>query len=237
MPECDDFDRYASEYTEVLDVALSTTGADRDYFAVDRVERIRRREQHDGRTPSRILDLGCGDGATEVHLERAFPAARVSAVDISAESIRIGAERGLDRCEFVHYDGDRLPYPDAWFQLVYIAGVLHHVPDDSQRASVLAEVARVLQPGCRAYVFEHNPLNPFTRRIVDRCPFDDHARLIRARELRGLTEAAGLVGVETHYIHFAPRHRLFSPVHAVESHLRGIPIGAQYFVVAGAPRP
>ena len=68
-----------------------------------------------GRRPQRILDLGCGDGATEVHLEAAFPRARIDGVDVSAESVKVAGERGLSRCDFRTFDGRRIPFADGSF--------------------------------------------------------------------------------------------------------------------------
>jgi hypothetical protein len=48
-------------------------------------------------------------------------------------------------------------------------------------------------------------------------------------------DASGLRDGETYFMLFAPRHRIFAPIHALEPHLRHVPIGAQYFAVAVKP--
>lgn len=45
-----------------------------------------------GMTPGRILDLGTGTGAIALALARAFPAAEVVAVDLSADALALAAE-------------------------------------------------------------------------------------------------------------------------------------------------
>ena len=234
-PKRDDFDEYARDYADLMEESLAATGADRDFFAWNRVDWIRRLEGAAGRTPARILDLGCGDGATEIYVEAAFPDARISGVDVSAQSVAVAAGRGLEHCDFSAFDGHALPFADAAFDVVFVAGVLHHVPEDANRHELLAEVYRVLKPAGSAYVFEQNPANPVTRRIVDRCPFDKYARLLKAPELMDLMRAAGFEDAQTYFILFSPRHSIFAPIHAIEPWLRRVPIGAQYFGVAEKP--
>jgi ubiquinone/menaquinone biosynthesis C-methylase UbiE len=231
----DDFDEFAREYADVLDDSLAVAGAGRDFFAMNRVAWVQRLERAAGRHPATVLDLGCGDGITEVYLRRVFPEATLHGIDVSAGSVGVALERGVRDCHYGAYDGHSLPFDDGAFDVVFVAGVLHHVPDDADRLEILTEVRRVLKPGGAVYVFEQNPANPVTRRIVDKCPFDKHARLLRARELTRLMDASGLSGSETYFMLFAPRHRVFAPIHALEPHLRHVPIGAQYFAVAVKP--
>jgi ubiquinone/menaquinone biosynthesis C-methylase UbiE len=231
----DDFDEFARDYADVLDESLSVSGAGRDFFAANRVRWVERLETAAGRHPSAILDLGCGDGITEVHLRETFPHATLHGIDVSAESVGVAAERGVTDCHYRAYDGHALPFGDDTFDVVFVAGVLHHVPEDANRLEILADIGRVLKPGGAVYIFEQNPANPVTRRIVDKCPFDKFARLLRARELKRLMDASGLGGSETYFMLFAPRHRIFAPIHAIEPYLRRVPVGAQYFAVAVKP--
>lgn len=228
----DNFDDFARDYGKILDQSLRLSGATGDYFARNRVQWVKRLEKRDGRAPVRILDLGCGDGTTEVCLREAFSHASLHGVDVSAESIKVATERGLVGAEYRAYDGRVLPYSENEFDLVFMAGVLHHVTEDRARVQLVEEMGRVLKSGGSAYVFEQNPSNPVTRRIVERCPFDRHARLLRSTELRELMTPAPFADLETHFILFAPRHTIFAPVHAIEPWLTRIPLGAQYFVGA-----
>ena len=223
------FDAFAETYAETLDRSLRFTGADRDAFAATRTGWVRRLEDEAGRVPARILDLGCGDGGTEVHITRLYPHAQIVGVDVSSRSIEVAAARGLPHCEFLAFDGLHLPFGDQEFDLVFMAGVLHHVAADQTRAVLLQETCRVLPPGRPAYVFEQNPAHPGTRWITDRCPFDSDARLVAASELRRLLRSAGLDPPQTYYLSFFPRHRALARLNAVEHRLRRLPLGAQYF--------
>jgi SAM-dependent methyltransferase len=90
----------------------------------------------------RVLDLGCGAGDS-VDLFRAVdPAVEWVGVDIE-ESPEV-AERTRTDAEFVSFDGRRLPFGDASFDLVYCKQVLEHVDHPRE---LVAEAARVLEPG------------------------------------------------------------------------------------------
>jgi SAM-dependent methyltransferase len=94
------------------------------------------------RPVARVLDLGCGAGDS-VDLFRSLSAnTGWVGVDI-ADSPEVASRRRTD-AEFVTFDGERLPFDDSSFELVYCKQVLEHVrrPD-----MLIREVARVLAPG------------------------------------------------------------------------------------------
>ena len=72
-------------------------------------------------TYSRVLDFGSGDGWFAHQLTEAGALEEVTPVDVQRR-----------RQEFIApqlYDGQRLPFPDRSFDLVYAVDVLHHCPD------------------------------------------------------------------------------------------------------------
>lgn len=94
---------------------------------------------------STALDVGCGGGimAEEV----AAMGFRVTGVDPSAESIataRAHAARSGLAIEYMRAPGERLPFADATFDLVYCCDVLEHV---EHLQPVINEAARALKPG------------------------------------------------------------------------------------------
>jgi ubiquinone/menaquinone biosynthesis C-methylase UbiE len=89
----------------------------------------------------RVLDLGCGDGASVDLFRSLEPRVQWTGADI-AHSPEV-AERTRDDAEFVTFDGEQLPFADASFDLVYCKQVLEHV---QRPRPLIAEVARVLRP-------------------------------------------------------------------------------------------
>lgn len=92
-----------------------------------------------------ILDLGCGSGRNAVPLENA--GYEVHGIDSAPESILICRQFVSAPELFREASAAALPYPDNHFDAVLDVGCLHMLPDHVSRATVLAEVARVLKPG------------------------------------------------------------------------------------------
>jgi SAM-dependent methyltransferase len=103
----------------------------------------------------RVLDLGCAEGATLVHLG-APAGADFTGVDLVEPKLEL-ARRRLPGCRFVAASADKLPFPDASFDHVLIRDVVHHL-EQPERA--IDEVARVLAPGGRVDVLEPCRYNP-----------------------------------------------------------------------------
>ena len=92
--------------------------------------------------PARVLDLGCGAGDS-VDLFRHFdPGVRWVGLDLP-RSPEVDARARVD-AEFATFDGERIPFEDGEFELVFCKQVLEHV---RRPAPLLAEVRRVLEPG------------------------------------------------------------------------------------------
>jgi SAM-dependent methyltransferase len=88
--------------------------------------------------PESALDAGCGEGETLARLSGALPQ-RVAAVDVSAEAVRLTAERfpSVDVARESVYE---LPFEDRSFDLVLCLEVLEHLEEPE---AALAELARV----------------------------------------------------------------------------------------------
>jgi SAM-dependent methyltransferase len=91
--------------------------------------------------PARVMDLGCGAGDS-VDLFRALDP-EVDWVGVDIEDSHEVSGRTRADAEFVTFDGQRLPFEDASFDLVYCKQVLEHVESPHE---LLREVARVLKP-------------------------------------------------------------------------------------------
>lgn len=87
-----------------------------------------------------------------------------------------------------------------------------------------------LSPQGVLVVFEHNPYNPVTRHIVNTCPYDEDAVLLKPSELRHLLESARMTVNGSGYCLFVPPR--FSALAWMEGLLKWFPMGGQYWVQA-----
>jgi SAM-dependent methyltransferase len=87
----------------------------------------------------RILDAGCGTGATLLELAR-FGAP--FGIDYETAPLSYCRERGIRRAAAA--DVGRLPFRDGEFDLVIATDLLEHLEDD---AAAVHELARVVRPG------------------------------------------------------------------------------------------
>jgi SAM-dependent methyltransferase len=100
--------------------------------------------------PSPVLDVGCGDG----HFAAVtFNHPLDVGLDPETVSLKEAARRNAYRL-LVQADGGRTPFPDAFFGSAVSNSVLEHIP---QIELVLAEVARILQPGAPFLFCVPNP--------------------------------------------------------------------------------
>ena len=89
-----------------------------------------------------VLDVGCGDG----HFASiAFPHALAAGIDPESAALDEAKERGAYRV-LAQALGNGLPYAEGYFATIISNSVLEHIPGVDE---VLAEIARVLQPGGR----------------------------------------------------------------------------------------
>lgn len=92
-----------------------------------------------------VLEIGPGLGATTRVLARR--PGRITAVELEERYCeRLRRELGQE-ATIVHADATELPFPDGAFSGAVCFTMLHHVPSRGLQDRLLAEVARVLEPG------------------------------------------------------------------------------------------
>lgn len=102
----------------------------------------------------RTLDVGCGGGLLAEEFARLGCA--VTGVDPSEKSLEAARAHALEAGLAIGYRqgvGERLPFPDGAFEIVYCCDTLEHVDDLDK---VISEISRVLKPGG---VFLYDTLN------------------------------------------------------------------------------
>jgi SAM-dependent methyltransferase len=218
------FDAYAKTYADEVNRSIAFMGLKVDFatrvkagYVLDLLAR------HFGDVSKvRLLDIGCGTGGS--HPLIAGKLASLCATDVSAGSVAEAAAANVG-VDYRAYDGVRLPYDDDQFDAAMTICVMHHVPPP-QWPGFAAEMKRIVRPGGLALVFEHNPLNPLTRRAVSNCEFDADAVLLGQRRTRGLLEGAGFANVNSRAILSVPS--VGPKSRAVDFVLGRLSLGAQY---------
>jgi SAM-dependent methyltransferase len=215
------FDAYALRYDDLHRSAVSPSGEDSEYFALYKLACLTR-----AGVTGPVLDYGCGIGKLTAYLTTRFE--EVHGTDVSDESLRIARQR-VPRVRFWS-PSEQLP--EGFFETVVLSCVLHHVPV-GERTALLENVYAKLRPGGRLVIFEHNPLNPVTRKVVRDCEFDAEAVLLWPGELKQSTRSAGFEDVRLSYIVFFPR--FLTKLRPLEPHLSWLCAGAQTMTIARRP--
>jgi SAM-dependent methyltransferase len=174
----DTFDRIADEYDHALPAHVV------EHYLDKRVAFIT--ELCPG---GQVLDVGCGTGALAGRLTAA--GFDVTGVDPSQGMLRVMAG-SAPTVRGVRATGTRLPFAEARFDLAITVAALHHVADPADVRATLVEMVRVLRPGGRIVVWDHNPRNPYWKRLMARVPQDDGSeRLVPEDEITGGLRAGG----------------------------------------------
>lgn len=216
-----EFDRYAADYDRVLAQSLPDGLCESGYFAEYKVALLATRMK--GAPPARILDFGCGAGRSLPYLAQYFPDAELWGYDVSPESLRVAAQRVPQ----AHLFSDWKDICAVQFDAIIAANVFHHIPL-ADRPVALSQCREVLSDGGQMFLFEHNPYNPLTRWVFERCPFDEDARMLNLSAALGLARQVGFSAEQHGYTLFFPRPLAW--LRGLENYLKALPLGAQYYV-------
>ncbi|MBS0525184.1 MAG: methyltransferase domain-containing protein [Proteobacteria bacterium] len=231
-----EFDRHAASYDGGIDNSVKRMMGDADSFIAVKARWLMRREPALRSGSLILLDYGCGVGDLMRVLAGMGARATFEGCDVSvgmlAEASRRWPAAFGPAPTLEPQEGARTRFADRRFDVVVISAVLHHVPPP-ERPAVYAELGRVLRPGGRLYVFEHNPRNPLVRHVIARTPIDANAVLLDAREVRQGLLSAGRYALATDYLMFTPPGMAF--LEPVDRALAWLPLGAQYAVAARKP--
>ncbi|MDQ6757659.1 MAG: class I SAM-dependent methyltransferase [Bacteroidota bacterium] len=228
----DDFDKYAKNYRDIHTANIKISGADSFYFAEMKIKLLQHFERNEH---LKILDVGCGDGTTEIFINKYFSEWKITAIDISEKSIEEAGNKNIN-CVFQVYDGKSIPFEDESFDIVFMAGVLHHV-DFSLHNDLIKQIKRVLKNEGRLYLFEHNPFNPLTKHLVKTCEFDTDAKLLKSSYTKGLLKKNDFKIDKKEFIIFFPRKGILSKFIFLEKYLQWLPLGGQYFIISKKINP
>jgi ubiquinone/menaquinone biosynthesis C-methylase UbiE len=159
---------------------------------------------------ARALDVGCGTGFNVARLsEHGFDTVGIE----PAQGMRAIARVNCPGTEIMDGDIERLPFPDASFDLVIAVEVLRYLAGP---ARAMSEVARVLRPGGTAIVTAaprwslngYAAVNAITGRVrVPSFTYVEQSFLSTGDARRALAEA-GFAAGEVHGVFLGPWHVL-----------------------------
>ena len=142
-----------------------------------------------GLRPSRLVEIGCGDGALLHALARQGLAEHYDGFELSGPAAAIAAGRdipGAGRIEA--YDGERVPAAGGEYDLAVVSHVLEHVPDP---AKLLAEAARVGTHVVVEVPLEDNQSAKRPRKRAEALRIG-HIQAFSRDDIHALAEGAGL---------------------------------------------
>lgn len=216
-----EFDKYANEYDRVLGETIPDALNEDGYFAEYKVALMATRLYD--RKVTRVLDFGCGAGRSMPYLEKYFPDSEIWGYDVSPASLRVASARTPRAQFFSEWDF----IGSIKFDAIIAANVFHHIPFEQRLPALIRCRASLHQDG-QMFLFEHNPYNPLTRWIFERCPFDVDAEMLELKTVLNLVRQAGYQSEQHGYTLFFPRQLSF--LRGLESRLKRLPLGAQYYV-------
>ena len=97
----------------------------------------------------RVLEIGCGTGSLAILAKQLNPGADVVGMDPDPKALARARRKAQRTGATIQFDvgfSEELPYPDASFDKVLSAFMLHHVRSDAKLPTI-REACRVLKPG------------------------------------------------------------------------------------------
>jgi len=93
---------------------------------------------------SKILDIGCAEGATIRFLAEMFgDKFKYTGIDLSKERISVAKSKEIHNAEFLVSTGEKMNLPSGSYDCILCSQVLEHVENED---SLVSEVERLLKP-------------------------------------------------------------------------------------------
>ena len=158
----DDVRNYWNQHIHDLEITTHPVGspgffADLDQYHFEKLHHLLRLVNFDGYAGRHVLEVGCGAGTDLARFAKG--GAIVSGVDLSSSAIALAKtnfEHQQLQADLREADGERLPFPDDAFDLVYAHGVVQYTPHP---ARLVDECRRVLKPGGEAIFQVYNRIS------------------------------------------------------------------------------
>jgi len=159
VPTIDEVRAYWDKHIHDLDITRHPVGSrgffdDLDQYHFEKLHHLLRLVPFDGFRGRSVLEVGCGAGVDLARFARG--GAEVTGVDLAPSAIALARanfeQQGLQG-RFEVADGERLPFPDNSFDMVFGHGVIQYTANPRQ---LVEECRRVLKPGGEAIFQVYN---------------------------------------------------------------------------------
>lgn len=112
-----------------------------------------------------ILDFGCGVGRSIKYLTAYFPKTELFGCDVSDDELKIAKKNFPQAQYFNNAEIEKFIGMKEKYDLIFTSCVMHHI-NPKERKKWVNAVLDKLSPNGYWAVFEHNLINPYTKRII-----------------------------------------------------------------------
>jgi ubiquinone/menaquinone biosynthesis C-methylase UbiE len=220
--EEDEFGQFIDGYRDLQDKHLWMSGESSGFFAQYKAEKLAEWLPHLADKEVNVLDYGAGDGVMSSYVKTYFSKAQVAGCDISQSSVD-AANLQYSDIAFKTITNKTLPYESGSFDIIFSAGVFHHILFEEHMAW-LSEITRVLKPDGYFVMFEINPLNPVANYVFRHHPVDKDATMLTPWYARKIVKSKGKT-ISKFYCFFPKFLQFFR---RFEKYMTWIPFGAHH---------
>lgn len=136
-------------------------------------DRMLRQSYHDiikqqiPQEPQDILDLGCSVGLSTFALQKVYPHAKITGLDLSAYFLAVAhyrSEQHHVNVNWIHAAAESTGLPDGSFDLISIFLMCHELPQAATK-EIFAEARRLLRPGGHLAIMDMNPKSEIYKKM------------------------------------------------------------------------
>jgi len=176
----------------------------------------------------KVMELGSGPGGNVKEIVQLDPAS-ITGADISQNMIDIATKHvASDKATFVKINGEKLPFDDGHFDVVFSATVLQHNTDDDMMRKILGEMCRVTND--KIYLFERIESNFKGDDLCMGRPFEYYRKIV---EDHGFDfKKVDYINTEVSHILCGIVRKIFNPKKRVEGQKETkVSLGIQKLIV------